>query len=260
MKTTWRALWLSDIHLGTGAARTADLLRFLNEVSAGVIYLAGDIVDMQRLKSKPVFPPEHREVVARFFELAHSGSRVIYIPGNHDVEFRRLAGRRIGGIEVELETEHRCADGRRMLVIHGDCLDRFVRRGDRLEQFGAAAYQWLVQADARIHRLRRRFGAEHTSISSRIKMSLKSATDYVGRFEEMAARYAQTRGFDGVICGHIHRPAIRQIAGACYANDGDWVEHRTALAESADGRLQLLRWAAETVAIEHTSQPAVLAA
>lgn len=260
MQTSWRALWLSDIHLGTGTARTADLLRFLCSVSADVIYLAGDIVDMQRLKSKPVFPPEHREVVARFFELARDGTRMIYIPGNHDVEFRKLAGRSIGGIEVELETEHRCADGRRMLVMHGDCLDRFIRRGDKLEQLGAVAYQWLVRADARIHRLRNRFGAEHTSISSRIKMSLKSANEYVCRFEEMAARYAQCRGFDGVICGHIHHPAIRQISGVCYANDGDWVEHRTALAESSDGHLQLLRWPTESVAVEHTSQPTVLAA
>jgi UDP-2,3-diacylglucosamine pyrophosphatase LpxH len=147
-----------------------------------------------------------------------------------------------------------------MLVMHGDCLDRFLRRGDRRERFGIAAYQWLVRADARIHRLRNRFGAEHTSISSRIKLGLKSATEYIRRFEEMAARHAQHRGFDGVICGHIHRPAIRQIGGVVYANDGDWVEHRTALAESADGHLQLLRWAAESVAVEPTPHPATLAA
>lgn len=256
MQTSWRALWLSDIHLGTSSARTADLLRFLATVSADVIYLTGDIIDLESLKSKPMFPPEHREVVARFLELARGGTRVIYIPGNHDVEFRRLAGRRIGGIEVELEMVHRGTNGRKMLVMHGDCLDRFIRRGDRLEQFGIAAYQWLVRADARIHRLRDRFGAEHTSISSRIKSRLKSANEYIRRFEEMAARYAQHRGFDGVICGHIHRPAIRQIAGVCYANDGDWVEHRTALAESADGHLRLLRWSAQSVAVEPTSQPA----
>jgi UDP-2,3-diacylglucosamine pyrophosphatase LpxH len=260
MQTSWRALWLSDIHLGTSTARTADLLRFLGNVSAEVLYLTGDIIDLQSLKARPMFPPEHREVIARFFELARGGTRVIYIPGNHDVEFRKLAGRTLGGIEVELEMEHRCANGRKMLVMHGDCLDPFMRRGDRLEQLGAAAYQWLVRADARIHRLRNRFGAEHTSISSRIKMGLKSANEYVRRFEEMAARYAQRRGFDGVVCGHIHRPAVRQIAGVCYANDGDWVEHRTALAEAADGRLRLLSGAGESVAIEPTTQPATLAA
>lgn len=259
MQKAWRALWLSDIHLGTGAARTADLLGFLASVSADVIYLAGDIVDMESLRSRPTFPPQHREVVSRLFDLARTGTRVVYIPGNHDVEFRRLAGRSIGGIEVELEMEHRCANGRRMLVMHGDCLDRFIRRGDALERFGATAYRWLVRADTRIYRLRSRFGAEHRSISSRIKMRLKAANEYIHRFEEMAARYAQRRGFDGVICGHIHRPAIRQIGNVCYANDGDWVEHRTALAESADGRLQLLRWAAASIAIE-TPRPATLAA
>lgn len=256
MQTSWRTLWLSDIHLGTSVARTADLLRFLDSVSAEVIYLTGDIVDLESMKVRPMFPPEHRAVVARFFELARSGTRVVYIPGNHDVEFRKLAGRSLGGIEVKLEASHRCANGRRILVIHGDCLDRYTRMGSRLELFGAAAYQWLVWADARIHRLKRRFGTEHTSISSRIKMRLKSANEYILRFEEMAARYAARRGFDGIVCGHIHRPEIRHIAGVCYANDGDWVEHRTALAESADGSLELVSWASESVAVEPLPKPA----
>lgn len=260
MQTSWRTLWLSDVHLGTSAARTTDLLRFLEHVSADVIYLTGDIVDVERLKCRPTFPPEHRAVVARFFELARTGTRVVYVPGNHDVEFRQLAGCMLGGIEVEMEAAHRCANGRNMLVIHGDCLDRYIRTGNRLEQFGAAAYQWLVRADAGIHRLRSRFGSDHLSISTRIKMRLASANEYIRRFEETAAQYAARRGFDGVVCGHIHRPAIRQIAGVCYANDGDWVEHRTALAESGDGRLQLLRWAAASVAIEPAAQPAILAA
>lgn len=257
MTADYRALWLSDVHLGTSAARARDLLDFLELVSADVIYLAGDIIDLQRLKVRPWFPADHRRVAARLLQLARSGTRVVYIPGNHDADFRRLLGGTFFGIHLEPEVEHICADGRSLLVVHGDCLDRFVRRGHRLERFGAAAYGWLVDADARLGALRRRFGTDYSSFSTAIKLRLKSVNDYIRRFEEAAARYAEDRGFDGIVCGHIHRPCIREIGGIFYANDGDWVEHGTALAEAGDGRLLLLRWSGETVdiapALQHPS-------
>ncbi|HEX7719631.1 MAG TPA: UDP-2,3-diacylglucosamine diphosphatase [Woeseiaceae bacterium] len=260
MAASYRALWLSDIHLGTSAARAADLLGFLDSVTADTIYLIGDIVDLQRLKLRPQFPPEHRQVIARFFEMAHRGTRIVYVPGNHDVEFRRLAGRNLGGIEVALEASHTCGSGRKFLIVHGDCLDRQVRRGTGLEQFGAAAYQLLVRADARLNRFGNRFGHDCASISSRIKLRLKSANEYIRRYEETAARYAATRGFDGIVCGHIHRPAFRQIDGIWYANDGDWVEHRTALAETGDGQMQILQWSRSTVDVVAAPRQAPLAA
>jgi UDP-2,3-diacylglucosamine pyrophosphatase LpxH len=250
MRQAYRALWLSDIHLGTAASRAGDLLAFLREVSADVIYLTGDIVDLQRLKVRPRFPALHWQVVTRFLELAGTGTRVIYVPGNHDIEFRKLAGRQILGIEVALEKSHECAGGQRLLVIHGDCLDRRIRRGNYVEQFGSAAYRWLVEADARINQLRHRLGRDYSSISTKIKMRLRSANEYIRSFEETATRYALRRGFDGVVCGHIHRPCIRDINGMLYANDGDWVEHRSALAETADGQIQLLRWSAGSVIAE----------
>lgn len=260
MADKYRALWLSDVHLGTCAARAGDLLAFLERVSADVVYLTGDIVDLQRLKVRPWFPAAHRRVVSRLLQLARSGTRVIYIPGNHDADFRRFTGGTFFGISVEPDVAHACADGRSLLVTHGDCLDRFVRRGRRLERFGAAAYGWLVDADARLDPLRRRFGADYSSLSSAIKLRLKAVNEYIRRFEEAAARYAGNRDFDGIICGHIHRPCIREIGGIWYANDGDWVEHRTALAECADGRLLLLRWSGETVDIVPALQHPSLAA
>jgi UDP-2,3-diacylglucosamine pyrophosphatase LpxH len=256
----YRALWISDIHLGTSAARAADLLGFLDSVAADTIYLIGDIVDLQRLKLRPRFPPDHRRVIARLLELAQCGTRVVYVPGNHDVEFRHLAGRTLGGIAVELESRHECISGRELLIIHGDCLDHQVRRGTQLEQFGAAAYQWLVRADAGLNRFGNCFGHDCASISSRIKLRLKYANNYIRRYEETAARYAARRGFDGIVCGHIHRPAIRHIDGTWYANDGDWVEHRTALAETCDGQMQILQWSSANVGVVAAPRQATLAA
>lgn len=260
MTFAYRALWLSDIHLGTGASRAGDLLNFLDEVSADVVYLTGDIIDLEQLQRRPAFPALHRQVIGRFLTMANTGTKVIYIPGNHDHEFRQLAGRDICGIDVELESRHQTATGEHFLIVHGDCLEPRIRRGTKLERVGATAYQWLIEADVKLNRLRSRLGREFSSMSKSVKLRLKSANDYIQRFEEMAARYAVKRGFDGIVCGHIHRPCVRRISGVFYANDGDWVEHRTALAETADGRIQLLRWHADSVIVESVPRQRALAA
>jgi UDP-2,3-diacylglucosamine pyrophosphatase LpxH len=155
---------------------------------------------------------------------------------------------------------HQCADGRRLLVTHGDCIGSLTRSRSFTEQFGGAAYRRLVEADARFNRLRRRLGQDYSSLSTAIKLRLKSANDYIDRFEETAARHASSRGFDGIVCGHIHCPRIRQIDGTFYANDGDWVEHRTALGETTEGQLQLLRWSTASLTAEPAPRQAPIAA
>lgn len=256
----FRTLWLSDIHLGTPASRATDLLQFLDTISADTIYLVGDIIDLQRMKSRPSFPPEHRLALGRLIEIANGATRVVYIPGNHDVEFRRVAGTTICGVEIRLEAEHRTARGERLLTFHGDSLDAAVRQGTNLERFASKVYFLLVEADIRFQRLRVKFGGEFAPLSTRIKTRLKGARDYIRRYESTAARYAASRGFDGVVCGHIHRPEIRDIDGVRYANDGDWVEHRTALAEDEAGNLQLLRYESGGVSVVATDLPEPLAA
>ncbi len=260
MSLSYQTIWLSDVHLGTPACRAGDLIDFLSEVRANRLFLTGDIIDLQRMKSRPRFPTQHRQVVTKLIELAGSGTEVIYIPGNHDYEFRDLAGRDICGIPVMLEAAHETQDGRNLLITHGDVLDLEIRRGTNLGQFGAAAYAMLLQLDVAINQLRSRLGHDHLSISRRVKERLASANEYIRRFEEVAARYAAVRGFDGIVCGHIHRPCVRDIDGVTYANDGDWVEHRSALAETEDGRLQLLHWERDEIIIELHPQTAPLAA
>ncbi len=260
MALSFRTLWLSDIHLGNPAARASDLLAFLDAVQCETLYLVGDIIDLERMKSRPSFPELHREAVKRFLTIAFGNTDVIYVPGNHDHEFRDLAGRELCGIPVLLECEHVTADGRRLLVTHGDILDREIRKGTNLEQFGAAAYAVLLALDVRINDVRNRLGRDHLSIIAGIKARLASANEYIRRFEEVAASYAKRRDYSGIVCGHIHRPGMRMIDGVCYANDGDWVEHRTALAETQTGELKILRWANGELHVESSQSEQPLAA
>lgn len=260
MTASYRTLWISDVHLGTHACRASDLLEFLGKVRADRLYLLGDIVDLQSLKSRPLFPAQHLAVIAAFVELARHGTDVVYIPGNHDCEFRNMVGRDICGIPVMLEACHTTPAGKRLLVTHGDVLDGAIRKGTNLEKFGAAAYAVLLQADVLFNRLRRLIGQDHIPISASIKRRLRSANEYIARYETVAADYALQRGFDGIVCGHIHRPRLARIGDCLYANDGDWVEHRSALAETADGTLQILNWQADTLRVHVPEKAPSLAA
>jgi UDP-2,3-diacylglucosamine pyrophosphatase LpxH len=246
---SYRSLWLSDVHLGTRASRAAELLEFLASVEADRLYLVGDIVDLQRMKSKPRFCDLHMRVVAELVRLAKNGTEVLYIPGNHDHEFRNLVGHELFGIRVHMEAIHETASGERLLVTHGDLLDGRIRRGTNLEKFGAAAYVVLSELEVTINKWRKTLGHDYISLNMGIIQKLKGAREYIRRFETVAAELARERGLDGIVCGHIHRPNIRRFDGILYANDGDWVDHQTALGETPDGELQLLTWQNDEVAV-----------
>ena len=260
MANQFRSLWLSDVHLGTSACRASELLEFLTEVHADKIYLVGDIIDLERMKSRPRFPESHMAVVSKLISLAGEGTDIVFIPGNHDFELRELAGTDICGIPVQLEAVHETPTGEKWLVMHGDVLDGRIRKGTSLEKFGAAAYFFLTEADALINRLRRSLGHEYYSMSASLKARLSGAREYVERFEKVAAQYAGERGFDGVVCGHIHKPGVRMIEGVLYANDGDWVEHGTALAETQTGELKLLGWRQDAIQVGEAAASDLLAA
>jgi UDP-2,3-diacylglucosamine pyrophosphatase LpxH len=251
----YRTLWISDLHLGTRASRAADLLDFLSKIATERIYLVGDILDLDRINAGQRLPDVHRRVISRLLELAGSGTEVRYIPGNHDGDFRRFAARDIAGIPVAIEDEHETASGRKLLVMHGDALDGLVRQGTSLGQYGARAYRFLMRLDVAINRLRSGLDRDYWPISAAVKKRIRLANEYIERFEETAARYASSRGYDGIVCGHIHKPCVREISGVCYANDGDWVEHRSALAETADGALRILHWEGDSILITEPSGP-----
>jgi UDP-2,3-diacylglucosamine pyrophosphatase LpxH len=238
----YRTIWISDIHLGTRGCKAEFLLDFLRETESETLYLVGDIVDGWRLKRSWYWPQLHNDVVQKLLRKARKGTRVVYIPGNHDELLRRFLEINIGQIEVVSEAVHVTADGKRLLVLHGDEFDAVVRYARWLAFLGDWAYNLALAANHWINALRRRLGLSYWSLSAYLKQRVKNAVEYISRFELAVAEAAAKRGADGVVCGHIHHAEIREIAGVTYCNDGDWVESCTALVEHADGRLEILRW------------------
>jgi UDP-2,3-diacylglucosamine pyrophosphatase LpxH len=243
-KIKLRTVWISDVHLGTAGCQAGLLSDFLHSIECETLYLVGDIVDGWRLRKGWYWPDQHNEVIRRLLKMAHRGTRVIYIPGNHDEMFRDYAGLSFGGIEVQLEAIHTTADGRALLVTHGDAFDGIVLYARWLAFLGDQAYTLLLKANVILNAVRRRFNLPYWSLSSYLKKRVKNAVQYIGQYEEVVAREAVMRGVQGVVCGHIHCAEIRQFGDITYYNDGDWVESCTALTEAKDGTMSIVDWAA----------------
>jgi UDP-2,3-diacylglucosamine pyrophosphatase LpxH len=243
-KMKLRTIWISDVHLGTAGCQAGLLSDFLHSVECDTLYLVGDIVDGWRLRKGWYWPDQHNEVIRRVLKMAHRGTRVIYIPGNHDEMFRDYAGLSFGGVEVQLEAIHTTADGRNLLVTHGDAFDGIVLYARWLAFLGDQAYTLLLKANIILNAVRRRFNLPYWSLSSYLKKRVKNAVQYIGQYEEVVAREASQRGVQGVVCGHIHCAEIRQFGSITYYNDGDWVESCTALTEAKDGTMSIIDWAA----------------
>ena len=238
----YRTIWISDVHLGTRACKADFLLDFLRLTECETLYLVGDIVDGWRLRRTWYWPQAHNDVVQKLLRKARKGTRVIYIPGNHDEGARQFIGQQFGGIPVMQDAVHEGADGRRYLVIHGDQFDVVVRRAKWLAHIGDKAYVTLLGLNTGVNAIRRRLGFPYWSLSAYLKQKAKSAVEYVGRYETVLSEEARRRGVDGVICGHIHTAEIKDMNGVVYANDGDWVESCTALVEHQTGELEIVNW------------------
>ena len=237
-----RSAFISDVHLGTVGCRAELLLDFLRRLDVERLYLVGDIIDMQRMQQAVHWPTSHSAVMRTLFRHAANGMQVFYIPGNHDAALRAFAGSDIKAVRIRLNTVHETGDGRRLLVTHGDQFDAELRIGSLKERVGSAAYQWLVDVDAGINRVRARFGYERVRIASAVKMKIASARRYIDEFECLATLHARRRGLDGIVCGHIHKPACIVDDGVGYYNDGDWVEHCSAIVEDDAGGLRTVSW------------------
>ncbi len=248
-KTRYRTVWISDIHLGTRGCNAGMLVEFLHSIDCQTLYLVGDIVDGWRLRKGWYWPDAHNEVVRRILKMAHRGTRVIFVAGNHDEMLRGYAGLTFGGVELVLEAVHTTADGRKLLVTHGDAFDGVVLYARWLAFLGDKAYDILLRANVVFNRARRRLNLPYWSLSSYLKRKVKNAVQFVGRFEEAVAHEAVQRGFDGIVCGHIHCAEIRQIGPITYYNDGDWVESCTALVEEANGAMRIVDWIAQQRAV-----------
>jgi UDP-2,3-diacylglucosamine pyrophosphatase LpxH len=241
----FRALFISDVHLGARGCQAGHLLDFLRHHDAETIYLVGDIVDGWQLKSGWYWPQDHNDVVQKLLRKARKGARIVYLPGNHDEFLRQYYGTHFGGIEVVETVIHRAADGRRYLVVHGDVFDLVVKHARWLALLGDTAYELAILVNRYFNAIRRRLGFRYWSLSQWAKHKVKNAVNYIGAFEETLAAEAQRHRVDGVICGHIHHAVIHETFGTRYMNCGDWVESCTALVEDDEGHFEIISWASE---------------
>ncbi len=241
-----RSIFISDLHLGTRGAQADLVLEFLRAYDAPTIYLVGDIIDGWRLKSGWYFPQSHNDVVQKLLRKVRKGSKLIYVTGNHDDFLRDFTGLQFGGITLVDDIVHETADGKRLLVIHGDLFDLVVRNAKWLALLGDWAYTVALALNMVINKVRRFLRLPHWSLSAWAKHKVKNAVSFIGRFEETLAAEARRRGVDGVVCGHIHSAAQRDMDGLAYLNTGDWVESCTAIVEHGDGRMELVHWAGQS--------------
>lgn len=254
----FRAVFISDLHLGTPGCQAVALLDFLKHHPSEMLYLVGDIVDGWQLRRRWFWPQAHNDVVQKLLRRARKGCRVVFVPGNHDEFARAFAGHSFGGIEVVNDAVHLTADGRRLWVTHGDYFDGVIQCAKWLAYVGDNLYEFTLKLNRYLNTLRARMGLPYWSLSAYLKGKVKKALNYVMDFEVAVAAEARRRGHQGVVCGHIHRAEMREIDGVLYCNDGDWVESLTALVEHTDGRLELLQWPArhETTSRSRTTEMA----
>ncbi|MBY8829315.1 UDP-2,3-diacylglucosamine diphosphatase [Hephaestia sp. CMS5P-6] len=255
----YRTIWISDVHLGTRGCNAEMLIDFLDHVDSETMYLVGDIIDGWRLKKKFYWPAAHNDVVWRILKRAKRGTRIVYIPGNHDEMFRQFTGLDFGGVEIRRKAIHETADGRRLLVLHGDEFDVITLAHRWLAYVGDAAYEALMGLNRWVNFIRRTLDLPYWSLSKHAKAKVKNAVEFISHYEDVVAHAAGSRGVDGVVCGHIHTAEMRDINGVAYYNDGDWVEGCTALVEHDDGRMELLHWADEIAARNNPPSLAVAA-
>ena len=243
----YRAIWISDIHLGTRGCKADFLLDFLKNNESDQLYLVGDIIDGWQMRRNWYWNQAHNDVVQKILRKARKGTSVVYVAGNHDEALRDFLGLSFGEIQIVNEARHLLRDGRALWVTHGDLFDGVIQHAKWLAYLGDSAYTVILNINDHYNRLRHRLGLSYWSLSQFLKHKVKNAVSYITSFEEALTQEARRRGYDGVVCGHIHRPEIREIDCILYCNDGDWVESLSALVETHAGELKLVHWPYKTI-------------
>lgn len=244
-RTHYRTLWLSDIHLGNKDCKAQYLLDFLNTVTVDTLYLVGDIVDMWEMSRQFRWPEAHNQVLHTFMQMSRDGTKVIYLPGNHDEPLQSYSGMQFGDIDIKRECVHTTADGKQYLILHGDQFDADVTIGKFHAWIGDKGYDLLLFLNRWYNRFRQWRNNDYWSLAGYIKKHIKGANEAIARYREACCARARKMGLDGVICGHIHHPESIMVHGTHYVNDGDWIENCSALSEDKDGNLVLISWIEE---------------
>ncbi|MDX1811470.1 MAG: UDP-2,3-diacylglucosamine diphosphatase [Gammaproteobacteria bacterium] len=239
---SFRSVFISDVHLGTKDCRAEYLADFLKTIDCETLYLVGDIVDVWSMRSSVYWPQAHNDVIRSILKLAKNGTKVVFIPGNHDEVFRDYVEHNFGNIQIQKRLIHTTADNRRFLVLHGDEFDGIVTCSKLLSFVGDFAYDGLLFCNRTINKFRQKAGLPYWSLANYLKAKVKNAISYISRFEDAAVQAARHDKVNGVICGHIHHANIKEQHNILYCNTGDWVESCTAIAEKHHGELTLIHW------------------
>ncbi|MEW6203965.1 MAG: UDP-2,3-diacylglucosamine diphosphatase [Pseudomonadota bacterium] len=238
----YRTIWISDIHLGTPGCQADALLHFLKHNESDTLYLVGDIIDGWQLRKSWFWPQSHNDVIQKVLRKARKGTQVVFIPGNHDEAARQFAGMTFGDIPIMENAVHVTADGKRLWVVHGDEFDQVVRYAKWLAYLGDTLYNFALTLNRVLNNIRIKLGYPYWSLSQFLKQQVKNAVNFILEFEHALIHEAKHRGYDGVVCGHIHKAEIKEVDGLLYCNDGDWVESLTALVEHPCGKLEIVHW------------------
>mgnify|MGYP000043441983 CR=1 FL=1 len=246
MSLHYRTVWISDTHLGTKGCKAEALRDFLDQVESDTLYLVGDIIDLWNWNAKSAFywPTLHSDIVQRIIQKAKNGTRVVYIPGNHDEQLRKHAGTHFNGIDIQLNAIHTTADERQFLVMHGDEFDNIVTHNKLLSHIGGEAYEFLLVGNRWFNSIRKKFGYNnYWSLSAYLKNNVKNIAQFMDTYQQVLTAEAQKQNVDGIICGHIHYANLVDMKfGKSYCNTGDWVESCTALVENNEGQISLINW------------------
>lgn len=246
-KQQYRTVFISDVHLGSKACQVEPLLKFLSSMKCQYLFLVGDIIDLWSMRRKWFWPQTHNDVIRKILKRASKGTQVTYIPGNHDENFRGYVGLTFGGVEVKREAFHLTAEGKRILMLHGDEFDTVVTHHQIITWFGDCGYDVLLAFGRAYNWARRKFNWPYFSLAAYVKQKVKYIIDFVSDYQKSLLWYARSKKADIVITGHIHRPEIKPMEEILYANCGDWVENCTALVEHVDGRLEILHFDRDSV-------------
>lgn len=239
----FRAVFISDLHLGSAACDVAMVKEFLREIECEQLYLVGDIVDLWVARRRGKWRQDHTNVIRTLLGKTKHGTQVLFTPGNHDAEFRKLNGSELGNLTIEHQFSHTTLQGLKLLVVHGDFFDRSVSQLRPIAVLGAWAHEILTNINRVTNTVAIKLGKEPSDFSHTAKKRVKDFVSYFTSFPDRVTLDAMRQGFDGVVCGHVHRPAFeRHEAGGLYINAGDWMGHCTALVEHLDGRLELIHW------------------
>ncbi len=246
----YRSVFLSDIHLGTRASKVEFLHRFLDQVEAEYVFLVGDIVDLARLRRRWYWPSSHRDVLRKLRDMAAAGTAVFYLPGNHDPQIRNWDRVDLHGLTFASEYVHKLADGRQLLITHGDMFDGTLHKQRLLGMLGCVLYAALVTANRAVNWMRRVCGMEYWSMADHVKRRVARVDDAIARFRGCLVSMARARGYDAILVGHVHIAELTQQEDVLYCNTGDWIDSCTAIVEEADGQLRLVgytEWARHSV-------------